>query len=561
MRRWTVLVLAVLLFVMVMASERSLKVNIFVQPDGSAKVEMTEFVEGALAEIYALHQDQIMESRDSYKQFYKELSRIFYLIYGTTPDLEGFKVESFSARSGIFQRRITMHVVGGMLGFDSKHKLITFSRKNFSSTKDFYTYLESELDDRFFQSAFVESSKERNLKTTIETRIYLPVTEKTNLEVYFPFVKKGESIKEEKTFKWNVNFGGGSYYNVYLTLRSPMKIFKEALKSKGKLPPLIEMVEENVVTKNDPKNIASEKYSQKVMENLRDAGSFVLRMDNPEIDPKKLRKPVKYDPNRDFSKGWSKTWSETASVTFKYGDHLSVKPSVTTYVTLSVHLKWEHKLTSCGWFCVKYKFKKFEGKISVTPGVSMKVNLHAEGEKSKTWQKTLFTKRKPVTFWYGSVPVVIVFGINVIAKAEVGVNGSIDVNVGTNYNVSSSVTFKYENKHWGKSFSKSYNYSGVQFSANAKTTAWAKGSLPTNFYGYVYYVAGPMLTLTPWIKGETDASVGSSNQVGYKVTGGLDLTGKVLMAGWLRNLCGHAPSVSYSLWSKSWTLKSGTYTF
>lgn len=109
--------------------------------------------------------------------------------------------------------------------------------------------------------------------------------------------------------------------------------------------------------------------------------------------------------------------------------------------------------------------------------------------------------------------------------------------------------------------SKSYNYSGVNFSANAKANAWSKGELPLSFNAYVYYVAGPKLQLTPWIRADLNASVGDSNQVGYAVKGGMKLTGGIAMAGRLKSICSGAPSVEYTLWSKTWTLKSGKYTF
>jgi len=67
--------------------------------------------------------------------------------------------------------------------------------------------------------------------------------------------------------------------------------------------------------------------------------------------------------------------------------------------------------------------------------------------------------------------------------------------------------------------------------------------------------------LTPSLRGEVNASVGSSNQVGYTIKGGMKAEGGVQMAGWLKDLCDSIPSVSYTFFEWSPTLKTGTYTF
>ncbi|KAF2957416.1 hypothetical protein AS159_06985 [Thermotoga sp. Ku-13t] len=101
----------------------------------------------------------------------------------------------------------------------------------------------------------------------------------------------------------------------------------------------------------------------------------------------------------------------------------------------------------------------------------------------------------------------------------------------------------------------------MYFEANAKIGAEATGKLPFTLAACVYYVAGPFLRLTPWVKGQTSASVGTQNQAGYSLTGGLTASGGVQMSGWFKNLCDSIPSVEYTFWEKSWTLASGTYRF
>ena len=175
--------------------------------------------------------------------------------------------------------------------------------------------------------------------------------------------------------------------------------------------------------------------------------------------------------------------------------------------------------------------------------------------------KIVVHKNSDVYILASTVPVVIVMKISGKAKANVGRSGTIGFDINSNFNLNTTVKFTYKNGNWSRNVSKSYNYSGVNFSANAKANAWSKGELPLSFNAYVYYVAGPKLQLTPWIRADLNASVGDSNQVGYAVKGGMKLTGGIAMAGRLKSICSGAPSVEYTLWSKTWTLKSGKYTF
>jgi len=101
----------------------------------------------------------------------------------------------------------------------------------------------------------------------------------------------------------------------------------------------------------------------------------------------------------------------------------------------------------------------------------------------------------------------------------------------------------------------------VNLTADAKIVASAEGRLPFTLAAHLYNVAGPFVKITSSLRGEVNASVGSSNQVGYAVKGGLKAEGGVQMAGWLKDLCDSIPSVSYTFFDWSPTLKTGTYTF
>ncbi len=179
---------------------------------------------------------------------------------------------------------------------------------------------------------------------------------------------------------------------------------------------------------------------------------------------------------------------------------------------------------------------------------------------SQEWSATIFDRSKPVTFWVSCVPVVIYLNAKLEAQAEASISGSMGYRVETAFGVNTSLTVKYQSG-WSKSVSVTPTYQSPSFTANAKINASAEGRLSFTLAAYVYNVAGPFVTLTPWIRGEANAGVGTANQVGYAVKGGVKANGGIQMAGWLKNLCDGIPSVSYEFYSQEWTLKTGTYTF
>ncbi len=531
--KFRILVLILVLSVAISFSvDREIYTKIYVQYDGSAKIEYLEKIYGKeLMEIYEIHAKYSSETKETQKEFFKELAKEFYLLYGTTPEIKSYRVE-YQKSGDHFERKITAFVNGLIRSKDEK--LFVLPRKHFNSEKDMIMYFENRLDGKFFESAFLESVKISKLQTIKVTEIVLP----KGSEIHDLLPTFGRKPME----KWDKNFGNGNIFEGHVELEKGRVIVKE--------------VEQTGV---DAPDVLLKDENASFFDSLRDFASFDLVFSNERMHPKKLTKPVPYDPKSDFSRGWNYGISLTISHEFKY-DSLKVKPGITFGVNLGIHLMWKYRWKKISWYRYKYVFDRFEGKVSINPYTTVFVNLHSEKSKSKSWTKNLIRKQKYFTFWVSGVPVVIVLVGSVTAKAGAGVSGAIDVNVSTKFNVNTSVTYKYHNG-WGVSFSKSYSYSGIQFSATAKVNAWAKGELPIAFRGYVYNVAGPYVRFTPWLKGETDASVGTTNQVGYKVTGGLKVNGGVQMAGWLRKICGNIGSRSYELWSKTWTLKSGTFTF
>ena len=527
MRLKVFLVLLVVLAVLVFPYDRVITMKISIKDDGSARVKMVEEIQDkGLVKIYVMNENEMKKSKDLRKEFFKEISKEFYYIYGTAPDPRKMSVEYARREGGVFRRSIVFEVSGIVKRWKD---VFAVDRKNFSDQEKMRGFFEDFLDGKFFESAFADSEKSR-LSTLKRTIIDLPRNSRLiDLE---PFPSR------KLLLKWNDDYG------------SKNVLAGKVEKEKRRI--IIEEIEE---TSPEAPDILVSGKNESFFSFLRDIGAFKIVF---EGDMGRLTKPVDYNPKWDFSKGWNYNVNVNMSYTFKDGP-VSLTPGIEVGTNLKVHLKWEHGWVRHGWRW-RYEFKKFEGKITVNPYTEIYVNLHAGASKSKSWSKTLVSKDRWFTFWVSGVPVAIVLEGEVEAKASVGVSGSIDENVSVRFDVNTSATFKYQHG-WSKSVSKSFSYSGVQFSANAKVNAWAKGELPITFSGYVYNVSGPFLRLTPWIKGQANASAGSQNQVGYSVYGGLKLSGGVRMAGWLRKICGKISSKSYSLWSKTWTLKSGTYTF
>ena len=195
MRKILVGILVIIVFLTSFASYRLIVNTITVKSDGSGTWEMYEEIHGPIAEVYKHHNDVLIKTmrekgNTPWKQFRKELSKTFYQLYGTTPDIRSFKVVNFSSNKSFFKRTVVAEISGGLLGYEKKYEMFTFSRKSYKSTKDLYSYIETFLDDKFFQTMFMESRKdEKEIQTEIVTKVYLPLPRKYKAFVYFPYQK------------------------------------------------------------------------------------------------------------------------------------------------------------------------------------------------------------------------------------------------------------------------------------------------------------------------------------------------------------------------------------
>ena len=381
-----------LLFTSSFGVEKRVEQLIEIKPDGTGiwkieeKINMKE-----LSEIYSIHDEFLKRTlhgangnENTWKQFKKELSKTFYQLYGTTPKINDFKYVSGGKKNGVFYRKIIVKVSGLIRTYKEKGTFI-FSRKHFKSEKVMLNYFESELDGKIFETAFLESAKKSSMRTSIHTKIILPQYTKV-MKVLSPFGKKTLNSKNS----WSVDFGSGTRYDAKYELK----------KNGGHVE--IDILEKIDTSANKPSKLLDEK-NEKLFNALRDYTAFDIVFVNEKINANKLSKPRSYNPKEDFYGSWCYTWSKTASYKFTY-QTLSVKPGITVSLTFGSSLKWEYHWVKHGWFSWSYEFKKFEGKIWITPGMNLFLNVNSSSSISKSWSKSLFTKTQTYTFWHQLFP-------------------------------------------------------------------------------------------------------------------------------------------------------------
>ncbi|HNQ71570.1 MAG TPA: hypothetical protein PK387_08895 [Mesotoga prima] len=516
--------------------KRTIEDKIVVQHDGSAIITRTEYVPASdLSKVYIQHRDALREREtadEAFANFYDEISKGYFFLYRSAPGFGDNDVKFKIEGNGNVTSTISMKVTG-LISESKEHPgSYQFSSKNFSEEKIMLKYLEDLIDGKAFETAFLGSSK-NSLLTTKTTTIVLP----EGSEIIDLLSPHGEKPSKD----WSIDLGGGTKFKASLDLEKNTIILKEEITTGG----------------GAPKNLMNED-NEELMAKLRDYAAYIAVFNNEKIGGK-LSQPEPYFFKEDYSGSWNFGISHNFSTQFAY-QTLSVEPGLNVSFTFGTSLLWEHQWKKVSWWKYKYVLKKFQTTVSLSPSLTPYIEVSSGAALSKTWEKNITTKTKWITFWVSCVPVTLVMEVKFDAKAEAGISGVIGFTASTTLSANTTLTVKYENG-WSKNVNYSANYSGLQFDADAKVNAWAKGSLPLTLSAYVYYVAGPFVQFVPWLKGETNASAGSSTQVGYKVTAGFDVNGGVHMAGWLKDLCDGVPSVSYTFWNKSWTIANSTLTF
>lgn len=537
----TLIILCLLLFPLFGLAEtfhRTINIDIVINSKGSAQIIRTETIpSSALSRVYA----EAFSDKSSHfrKSLQEDLTKEFYLLYGTTPIIGDIKVDIDP--KGNFSSIIKMKA-DGLIRKGEKEGFV-FARKKMEAADEkirerlFLKYFEFEIDGRFIESAFLQSGK-NSIITTRETRIKFP--EQSFIKEIKPIFERGE------TSTWMVDFGGGSKYQA--------KLYKE----EGSLT----LSETLTITGNPPKYLVQESDSVKVLDSLRDYGAFEAIFENNLI--KSLTAPV-IDKRiqLDFSGTWEHTFStgERFSKEFRY-QTLTVTPGLVLTIKLTASIFWDHGFVRVSTWRWSWKLKKFETTLGFSPSITPFVDVSSSATITKEWSETIFDKSKPISFTVGLVPVTIFLNAKLEAEATASIYGSIGFRVEATYGLSTSIKVSYDyGQGWSKTVTYTPQYQSPTFTANAKIGASAEGRLPLTLAAYIYNIAGPFTKLTPWISGQVNASVGSANEVGYEVKGGFRANGGVQMAGWLQSLCDNLPSVSYEFFSKEWVLSSGTYRF
>ncbi|MGJ8453705.1 hypothetical protein ACSFC1_00135 [Pseudothermotoga sp. U03pept] len=522
--------------------KRTIEERIEIQHDGSAIITRTESVPPSeLSKYYKIYFDQLQTDMTLLRKLSNELGKSYYFLYGTTPSLTIGDLQIHPSDG--FKWTVRMKAQG-FLSYENKQFVL--GRKRFEGDEKsiaaaLLRYFKNELDEKIFISVFLGSEK-NSLETTKITEVVLP--EGSIIEAISPALP----TQKEAGTTWNVDFGGQNTYKAVLERKPRGYVLRETIN----------------ITGGAPKNLLDPTMSAVVLSNLRDYASFKVIFSNQKIRGEGLTKPVRppeeiMRDNFSGSWGFSVSSGELFSYTFSSGP-LRVTPKITVTLAFNVSLTWEHEWVQTGWFSWSYRLKKFETAVSFSPSLTPSLEVSSGGTLQASWSKDLARKSTVLVFWVGTIPVVLVLEASLDVEAEALIRGSIGLSFSSTYAVSTSLKVTYENGSWRTTPTYNVNYSNVRFQANAKVATDTTGRLPFTLAAYIYYVAGPFVRFTPSIKGET-YTTGSSNQVGYRIKGGISTSGGVQMAGWLQSLCGGIPSVSYQFWNWERELASGTYTF
>jgi len=513
--------------------QRSLTDRVVVNPDGTAVITHKEMVpETSLKKIYLEHANQASENKEVADNYLGELSKTYYLLFGSKPDLE-------IAGQDTSSREFSRGVVGkiqGLVQQNAKDKTIReISLKRYDNEKkekDCLQYFESILDGRSFETMYLASlPKDQSLYSENSFSIELP---------------KGSTIVNTKELMgktWKVDFGGGNTMDAVVDVNE-----KDAI---------VTIREKVMVTESKPSNLLSEK-NEPLFTSLRDYEGLTIQYKEQDGSQAALTRPREMETGLDYSNSWSFNVSHNFSYPFSYST-LTVTPSANLGFNFGASVYWEHYWKKTGWFTWRWTLKKFETTVSVNPSLGLNVQVQSGGTIQKDWDTNIITKQTTLTFWVVCVPVVIVLEAKLDLGATANITGTIGFNTGVSLNVNTSLTTKYENG-WSVSTSKSITPTFNGFTASAQVSAMARGEAPFTLSAYIYYIAGPFAQLVPYLQGNASAQAGTTTGVAYSIVGGLDVNGGVHMAGWLKDIVGDVGNYSTTFYNWQYTIASGSYT-
>ncbi|MCG3181535.1 MAG: hypothetical protein BIFFINMI_03931 [Phycisphaerae bacterium] len=502
---------------------RSVQEEFTLDSSGNAEFTRVESLSRSpLGKLYVEHAKAVESDKKVSENLLSEATRYYQQLYNIKPKL---KLDEQTVGDETLTRRIKGEFRRLARTDPDDKKVRMISVRQFpdekSDEKRLLAYFEGVLDSRMLESAMLSAfDGKQTLKGNASAVYHLPAGAKI------------ENLKELADRSWKVDFGGGNL------IEGSLKVDEKA--------GTVTYAETVTVTEEKPDKLLVEK-NEKVFEDLRACGSFIIRYSQPQAqaDPaepgESLAAADCYEGGLDFSGTWSTTFSHTLTKSFTH-QTLAVTPSVILSLNLGATLTWEHQWVKVSWWKWQYKLKKFEAKLTVTPGADASIAVSSGAALSKDWSADIITKNTTLSFSVVCVPVWIVLEAKLKVGAEATVSGVIAVSGGAKATVTNNLSVKYENGGWSKSssFSKSLQFNSL--TANAQVEATATASAPFRVSAYIYYIAGPYAEVKPWVKAHTKAQAGNATGVSYDITTGIDLNGGAAMAGWLKSLCDNLPS-------------------
>jgi hypothetical protein len=531
-----IIIIAVILFSLLgtgFISGESLKRKVYTQIEvdskGDAKTESKVEVEdkdSVLAKLYREHNKEVEKDEAVKKQFLNEVAKRTMLMFGGRQREIKTQINTspLPLTHGVVGQ-LTHRVVGQLkklvrsTRIEERQKVVNELpfRKFQDDDESLLAYLESVLDSRLFETAFLGSVEGTQiLESTEETEFKLPPK---------AIIKNKEELEN---LKWKVDFGEGNI------MKAQLKVDAEKR--------LITLVEKIVVTEDRPTNLLSEDNSS-LIKKLKEYGSFVIQYETYDSSYQVESVP----DSAPFLKAKVHSYSKNLGVAeiklepeFEYPDEdetkqvtVKIAPTIKLSFDLGAELKWEWE-----WKGLKCKLKYFETTLTLKPAVGAYISISSDCAISKKWEreKPLFQKSKEFRFAVGIIPVVIVLEADLRLNVSCDLKGAIKISTGGGLELNSGVTFKYQNR-WSANPNFELKPYFDEFNASAGIEAKARAEFPFTVSAYLYNVAGPFAQLNPYIEVSSKAeATTTTGGIHYEINGGFEVNGGVQVAGWLKKL-------------------------
>lgn len=331
--------------------------------------------------------------------------------------------------------------------------------------------------------------------------------------------------------RWSLEFGGGTSITARLEVGEHLVTLRENL----------------VQTENPPEPRAAEVASA----SIAGYGVFTIEYSTPSLLPL----PIQPIPSSSYVSphNWSKDWSYSTGTNVScplpdpYGSGSSVQLQANPSLYFGTHLGWQFK---------KGNLKRFDAWIQVNPKLSATaiVNL----TKSVTWtvSKDLWDYSQTYVFFVDFVPVWITLSLEITGTASVTASATSKFTCSSYLSNINKLGATWTGSWSAIAENTSPSVTSPTFSLTTGATVGATAGPELCLAAYIYSVAGPFVSLTPYLKAELSASSGGHGSWTFK--GGFTASGGVKLAGWLEDYLGLGSySTDFYSWEK--TLKTGTW--